>query len=87
MICDPFIPTTQQSTKVFSVADGRQTPGSNIAKLHHPVRKPARTFDMVPFLAGQSLLSGEFFSVAGYISVCYGDEVNLYYSRTARIKV
>ena len=87
MIGDPFIQTTQQSTKVFSVADGRQTPGSNIAKLHHPVRKPARTVDMVPALAGQSLLSGECFSEAGYISVCDDDEVNLYDSQTARIIV
>ena len=38
MVGDPFILTTQQSTKVFSVADGRQTPGSNTTKLHHHVR-------------------------------------------------
>ena len=87
MVGDPFIQTTQQSTKVFSVADGRRTPGSNIAKLHHPVRKPALTIDMVPALAGQSLLSGAKFAEAGYISVCDGDEVKLYDSRTARIIV
>ena len=44
-----------------------QTPGSNIAKLHHLVREPARTVDMVPSLAGQSLLSGEKIAEAGYI--------------------
>ena len=87
MIGDPFIQITQQSTKVFSVADGLQTPGSNIAKLHHPVHKPAQTVDMVPALAGQSLLSGEKFAEAGYISVYDGNEVNLYDSRTARIVV
>ena len=70
---------------MFSVANGRQTPGSKIAKLHHPVRKPAQTVDMVPALAVQSILSGETFAEAGYISVCDGDEVNLYYSRTAHI--
>ena len=53
MIGDPFIQTTQQSTKVFSVADGRQNSGSNVAKLHHPVSEPAQTVDMVPDLAGQ----------------------------------
>ena len=42
---------------------------------------------MVPALAGQSLLSGEFFSEAGYISVCDGDEVNLYDIRNTRIIV
>ena len=87
MLCDPFIQTAQQSTKVFSVADGRQTPGSNIAKLHHPVREPARTVDMVPALAGQSIPSGAKFAEAGYISICDGNEVNLYYRRTAPIVV
>ena len=41
IIGNPFIQTPQQSTKVLSVADDCQTPGSNISKLHHPVRKPA----------------------------------------------
>ena len=49
-----------------------------MAKLYHPVREPARTVYMVPALAGQSLLSGAKFAEAGYISVCDGDEVNLY---------
>ena len=89
MVGEPFIQMTQQSTKVFSVANGRRTPGSDIAKLHHPVRKPARAMDMVPALAGQSFLSGAKFTEAGYISVCDGDgnEVNLYDSRTACIVV
>ena len=42
---------------------------------------------MVPAFAGQSLLNGETFAEAGYISVCDDDEVNLYDSRTARIVV
>ena len=42
---------------------------------------------MVPALAGQSLLSASKFAEAGYISVFDVDEVNLYYSRTARIVV
>ena len=87
MVGDPFIQTTQKSTKVFSVSDVRQTPGSNISKLHHPVRKPAQTVDMVPSLAGQSLLSGAKFTEAGYISVCDRNEVNLDDSRTAHIVV
>ena len=87
MIGDQFIQTTQKSTKVFSVADGCRTPVSNITKLHYPVHKHARTVDMVAALAVQSLLSGEKMAEAGYISVCDGDEVNLYDSRTARIVV
>ena len=72
---------------MFSVANSRQTPGSNITKLYHLVREPAQTVDMVQALTGQSFLSGAKFAEAGYISVCDGDEVNLYDSRTARIKV
>ena len=87
MVGGPFNQTTQQSTKVFPVAECCQTPGSNIAKLHHPVRKPAQTVDMVPSLAGQSLLSSAKFAEAGYISVCDSNKVNLYDTRTARIVV
>ena len=36
-IGDLFIQTSQPSTKVFAVADGRRHAGTNIAKLHHPV--------------------------------------------------
>ena len=87
MIGDPYLQTSEPSTKVFAVADGHRTPGANIAKLHHPVREPARTVDMVPALADQSLLSGVKFAEAGYISICDGDEVNIYDGRTARIMI
>ena len=33
-----FIQTGQPSTKVFTVENGHLTPGSTMAKLHHPVR-------------------------------------------------
>ena len=54
---DPFIPTYQPPTKMFTVATGHKTPGSRVAKLHHPVREPARTVEIFPGLADQSLLS------------------------------
>ena len=87
MIGDPFIHTNQQSTKVFFIADGRQFPGSNIAKFHHLIREPTQTVDMVPVLAGQSLLSGAKLAEAGNISVCNNDKDNLYDIQTALIKV
>jgi len=86
-IGDPFIPTNQRSTKVFALADGHPAPGTTIAKLHHPIREPARTVDMVPALAENSLLSGGKFAEAGYISICDGNEVNIYDGHTARIVV
>ena len=42
---------------------------------------------MVPTLSNQSLLSGGKFVEAGYVSVCDGDEVNIYNGRTATINL
>ena len=42
---------------------------------------------MVPALANQYLLSGGKFAEAGYVSVCDGEEVNIYNGRTAKITV
>ena len=84
MVGDPFIQTGRLSTKVFTVADGHKTPGSTEAKLHHPVREPEQTVDMVPALANQSLLSGNNFSQEGYVTICDNQEVNIYDGRTAK---
>ena len=62
---DPFIQTDQPSTKMFTVATGHKTTGSRVADLHHPVREPARTVEIVPGLADQSLLSRERFPKQG----------------------
>ena len=86
-IGDPFIQTSQPSTKDFAVYDGRCHAVNNIAKLHHPVLESARTFGMVPALADQSLLSGSKFSDALYISICNDKEVNIYDGHTACILV
>ena len=84
---DLFIPTDQPSTKLFTVATGRKTPGSRVAKLHHPLREPARKVDIVPGLAYQYLLSGKKFAKAGYVSICDDAEVNIYDGRTVKITV
>ena len=42
---------------------------------------------MVPLLSNQSLLSGEKFIEAGYVSVCNGGEVNICDGHTAKITV
>ena len=77
----------QPSTKIFTVATGHKTPGSRVAKLHHPVREPAQIVDIVTGLADQSLLSGEKFAKAGYVSICDDAEVNIYDGRTVKITV
>ena len=84
---NPFIPTDQPYKNIFTVATGHKTPGSRVANLHHPVREPPRTVDIVPGLADQSLLSGGKFAKAGYVSICDDAEVNIYDGRTVRITV
>ena len=87
MVGDTFIQTGRPSTKVFTVADGHKTPGYIEVKLHHPVRDPAWSVDMVYALADQSLLSGNKFAQAGYVKICDNQEVNIYDGRTAKIIV
>ena len=87
MLGNPFIKKEQRSTKIFSLAYGHPTPATNIAKLEHRAREPACTVNMVPALANQSLLSGGKFVEAGYVSVCDGDEVNIYDGQTEKITV
>jgi hypothetical protein len=66
---DQLIPTDEALTKVFTIAMGFKTPGSMLAKLHHPVREPARIVDIVPGLREQSLISGEKFAKVVYVSI------------------
>ena len=87
IIGDAFIQTEQRFIKIFALADEHPNPAINISKLDHRVREPARTVNMVPSLANQSLLSGGIFAEAGYVSVCDGDEVNIYDGWTATITV
>ena len=87
MVGEPFIQTKHMSINIFALADGHTTPATTIAMLEHKVREPARTVNMVQELANKSLLSGGKFSEAGYISVCDGEEVNIYGGHTAKITV
>ena len=75
------------STNIFSLAYGHPTPETNIAMLEHKVGEPARTFNMVPDLDNQYLISGGKFSEAGYVLVCDVGEVSIYYDHTAKITV
>ena len=72
---------------MFALADNYPISGSNVAKLHHKVRKPARTVEMVPSLTNNSLLSGGKFTQAEYVSVCKDKEVNLYDVHTVKTTV
>ena len=87
MVEDPFIQTNKPSTKIFALADGHATAGSNIVKLHHNVREPARTVEIMSALKDNSLLSGGKFSQAGYVAVCDNKKVSLYDGKNAKITV
>ena len=85
MVGDPFIQTDQSYNNIFVLSYGHPTPATNIAKLEHRVREPARMVNMVPELSNQSLLNGGKFAEAGYVSVCDGDEVKIYDGQNATI--
>ena len=75
------------STNIFVLEDGHPTPSTNIAILEHMLRELGLTGNMVPVFSNQSLLVGGKFLEAGCFSVCYGEEVNIYYGHTTKITV
>ena len=87
MIGNSFILRGHKSSKIFALANVYPTPTTTVANLEHNVYEPAHTVDMVPALANQSLPSGGKFSEAGYVSICNGNEVNIFDGRTANITV
>ena len=57
---------------------GTTAPDSVKAKLHHSVREPEFTVDMVPDLKHNSLMSARKFAYAQYITVLTPTEVLVY---------
>ena len=85
MVGGPFIQTDQRYNKIFALSDGHLTLATNLAKLKHKVREPARTVNMVRALENQYLLSRVKFAEADHVSLCDIDEVNIYDGQTATI--
>ena len=75
---DTFIPTNEPSGKVLHMPTGETADADKKAKLHHKVREPARTVDMVPDLKHNSLISGAKFAEANYVTVLTPDELLIY---------
>ena len=84
---DTYIQTTERSNKTFHVPTGTTATATNIAKLVHQVREPARTIDMVPDIKHNSLLSTSKFAEADYITVYDRDEVNIYDAKKTKIVI
>ena len=75
MVGDNFILMSEKSNKIFLMLTGTTAPASVKAKLHHMVREPARTLDMVPNLKHNSLMSDRKFANAQYITFLISTEV------------
>ena len=78
MVGDNFILRSEISNKIFHMPTGTTAPANVKAKLHHMVREPARTVDMVPNLNNNSLMSARKFADAQYITVLTTTEVLVY---------
>ena len=75
---DDYIPTDIQLDKVFEIPDGKYLYGSTKDLLHHEVREPARTADVVPGLALNLSLSASKFADAKYVTVLTPDKVLIF---------
>ena len=83
----PLITTNTILTAVFHLPNGATAAATKIHKLHHKLREPARTVNIVPSLVGNSLLSTVKMVQAGYTAIYDDSEVNFYDSTTAKISV
>ena len=87
LVGDPFIQTNRKSTNIFALVYIHPTLTTTINLLEHKIRDPERTVIMVPALANKSLHRGGKFPKATYVSVCYGEEFNIYDGHTVKITV
>jgi hypothetical protein len=75
-----MLPTSTVSTAVFHLPNGATAAATMIHKLHHNLREPACSVNIVPSLVGNSLLST--------VKMVYDDkEVNFYDTATTKITV
>jgi hypothetical protein len=81
----PSIPTGNPSKVVFHLPNGTTAVASTVNKLLHYVQEPARSANIVPTLANNSLISISKFVEAGYTIVYDDKEVNYYEKATTKI--
>jgi hypothetical protein len=77
----------EKSTKIFHNANGTLSKADNKALLHLPLREPAKSADIVPGLALNTLLSGPKLADANYIAIFTQEEVQIFDAETAHINV
>lgn len=76
-----------ESTKQFHVPTGQVVPATTSAKLHHKVREPARTVELVPEMKQNTLISVSKFVESGYLMVLNVEEVNIYDGKMVKLEV
>ncbi len=83
---DPSVRTGIESTATFGGAFGKHATATTMNKLHHKLRKPARSIHIIPQMQN-SLLSISKVVNAGYIAIYDKEEVNFYEVKTTKIIV
>jgi hypothetical protein len=83
----PTLPSGTVSTAVFHLTNGATATATMIHKLHHNLREPAHSVNIVPFLVGNSLLGTFKIVKAGYKAIYDDKEVNFYNTTTTKIKI
>jgi hypothetical protein len=87
LLLAPSIPTGILSKLVFHLPNGTTAAASTVNKLLHNIREPARSANIVPTLANNSLISTSKFVDAGYTVIYNNKEVNYYKKATTKIIV
>jgi hypothetical protein len=82
-----FIQTGQQSTKSFHMPNSTMRAATDMDKLHHDVRHPAKDIHIVPGIKCDSLLSMAKFVDAIYIGIFNKDELNIYDANNTKVTV
>jgi hypothetical protein len=83
----PTLPTGTVSTAMFHLPNEAAAAATMIHKLHHNLREPTCSVNIVPSLVGNSLLSNVKMVEAGYTAIYDDKEVNFYDTATTKITV
>ena len=67
--CNSIKLTERSSTKIFKVATGHKTKPTEVATMEHKLQEPARTFNMIPGVVLNSLVSTSKFCDARYFTI------------------
>jgi hypothetical protein len=83
----PTLPTGTMSTAMFHLPNGATAAATMIHKLHHNLREPACSVNIVPSLVGNCLLSTVKMVEASYTAIYNDKEVEFYDTATTKIMV